>query len=147
MPRAHILQFKKHCPVVWANSQTCGSFFEEVPFWVEFKICLHTFQCLGLGTVSVGKTAPSSQSTELYCLRDILCHSVSHGLIINIYTFSKWICCANKHWWFCLLFQYFMSGMQKLDCTVTGNTILFSSIDLEFRTMEKSKTNITIALF
>lgn len=48
---------------------------------------------------------------------------------------------------FFLLFQYFMNSVQKLDCTVTGNTILFSSIDLEFRTMEKSKTNITIALF
>lgn len=105
MPRDHILQFKKHCPVVWTNSQTWGSFFEEVPFWVKFKMCLHTFQCLGLGTVSVGKAAPSSQSTKLYCFRDILCRSLSYGLIINIYTFSKWICCANKHWCFFFFFN------------------------------------------
>lgn len=130
MPRAPILQFKK------ALSLLC----EQIPKPVavslkryfsgsEFQTCLHTFQCPGTGSGSVGKTAPSLQSTKLYCFRDILCHSLSHGLIINIYAFSKWICCANKHWCFVFFFQYFMSGMPKLDCTLTGNTIHFSSID------------------
>jgi len=40
-----------------------------------------------------------------------------------------------------------MSSMQKLDCAVTGNAILFSSIDLEFRTVESSKKNLIIILF
>lgn len=71
----------------------------------EFKMCLHTFQCPSLGIASVGKTALSLQSTKLYCFRGILCHSVSHGLIINIYAFSKWMCCANKHWCLVLFFN------------------------------------------
>lgn len=107
-------------------------FFEYVFFWVRIQgMCLHTFQRSGSGTVSAGKTAPSLQSTKHHCFGAIPCHSASHRVSINIYVLSKWNSLANKHWCF-LIFQYFMSSMQKLDRAVTGNIILFSSSDLEF---------------
>lgn len=104
-PRTNILYFKIHCPSCVSKFSNLWQFLlKRCLSGSEFKMCLHTFQSPSLGTASVGKTALSLQSTKLYCFRGILCHSVSHGLIINIYAFSKWICCANKH---CCLVLFF----------------------------------------
>lgn len=49
--------------------------------------------------------SPISSKYTIYCFGDVPCQSASHGLIINIYAFSKWNSCANKHWCFVLFFN------------------------------------------